>query len=36
MRLMTNVQRTIAGIDGYGLSVVERVPLPHGRTDGDG
>jgi len=33
MRLMTNVQRTIVGIDGYGLSVVERVPLPHGRTD---
>jgi 3,4-dihydroxy 2-butanone 4-phosphate synthase/GTP cyclohydrolase II len=33
MRLMTNVQRTIAGIDGYGLSVVERVALPHGKVD---
>jgi 3,4-dihydroxy 2-butanone 4-phosphate synthase/GTP cyclohydrolase II len=28
MRLMTNVTRTIVGIDGYGLSVAERVPIP--------
>ena len=28
MRLMTNVTRNIVGIDGYGLSVAERVPIP--------
>ncbi len=28
MRLLTNVKRTIPGIDGYGLKVVERLPLP--------
>ena len=28
MRLLTNVTRTIPGIDGYGLKVVERLPLP--------
>ena len=27
MRLLTNVKRTIAGIDGYGLKIVERMPL---------
>ncbi len=27
MRLLTNVKRTIAGIDGYGLKIVERLPL---------
>ena len=27
MRLLTNVTRTIPGIDGYGLKVVERLPL---------
>ncbi len=28
MRLLTNVTRAIPGIDGYGLKVVERLPLP--------
>ena len=28
MRLLTNVTRIIPGIDGYGLKVVERLPLP--------
>jgi len=28
MRLLTNATRTIAGIDGYGLKVVERVRIP--------
>ena len=28
MRLLTNVTRTIAGIDGYGLKIVDRMPLP--------
>ena len=27
MRLLTNATRTIPGIDGYGLKVVERLPL---------
>jgi 3,4-dihydroxy 2-butanone 4-phosphate synthase/GTP cyclohydrolase II len=30
MRLMTNNPRKRAGLDGYGLSVVERVPLQTG------
>ncbi len=28
MRLLTNAERTIVGIDGYGLRVVERLKLP--------
>ncbi len=28
MRLLTNATRTIPGIEGYGLSIVDRVPLP--------
>ena len=28
MRLLTNATRAIPGIDGYGLSIVERMPLP--------
>jgi 3,4-dihydroxy 2-butanone 4-phosphate synthase/GTP cyclohydrolase II len=27
LRLLTNSQRKIAGLTGYGLEVVERVPL---------
>ena len=31
MRLMTNTKEsTIKGIDGYGLKIVERVPIPKG------
>ena len=32
MRLMTNTKEsTIKGIDGYGLRIVERVPIPKNR-----
>jgi 3,4-dihydroxy 2-butanone 4-phosphate synthase/GTP cyclohydrolase II len=32
IRLLTNTQRKLAGISGYGLHVVERVPLEAART----
>jgi len=35
LRLLTNSQRKIAGLTGYGLEIVERVPLVgHGDSDG--
>ena len=35
MRIMTNNPKKIAGLDGYGLEIVERVPIetrPHSRN----
>ena len=30
MILLSNTQRTIVGLEGYGLSVIERRPIPAG------
>ena len=29
MVLLSNTKRTIVGLDGYGLEIVEQRPIPH-------
>jgi 3,4-dihydroxy 2-butanone 4-phosphate synthase/GTP cyclohydrolase II len=32
IRLLTNHPRRVAALEGYGISIVEQVPIPHAKT----